>query len=564
MTFTTACQSIAAFPWNENFDAMTAIGSGVFPSVCWKSTGSYASQNAASQSSNDPRSAPNYVVAPYTSSEAYLYTPGFSLTAGVSYDFSFWWAGDGTSGWRGTVFVNNAQNETGQTNLGTFVVPSVTTTSAYTQATRSFTPETSGTYYFAIRSIATTFSPNYLGFDDFSLSLTPVSVASFTPATVCQGGGTAVTITGAAFTGATSVTFNGVAAQSFTVVNSTTITAVAPAGVSTGVISVTTPAGSASSANSFQVTPSPVVNAVTGDSAIVCVGGSTTYATTSPGGTWSSSNTAVATVTSGGVVTGVAAGTANIIYSVTDLGCTGTASKSVSVESPIVSTQPLSQTVVTGTDVTFTVSASGAIASYMWQVSNDGGDSFTDLENSAPYSGVTTATLTIDDATADLSGSLYRIVITPTGPCDIFESDSATLLVGNTGIAVDPQPVTLCSLGNGIAEFTVTAAGQATSYRWQIFPGGGSQWLPIQDGSFGNLSFSGSETSNLMVSGITLANSGSQFRAIAQGVANSATSNGALLTVNEGAVIVNGPVSASNCYSGGTSTFSVVATAATA
>ena len=65
---------------------------------------------------------------------------------------------------------------------------------------------------------------------------------------------------------------------------------------------------------------SPYVSSVSGD-ACVCVGSTTTYtasysAGTGPNGygTWSSSNTGVATVTSSGVVTGVAAGTATIKY----------------------------------------------------------------------------------------------------------------------------------------------------------------------------------------------------------------------------------------------------------
>lgn len=57
-------------------------------------------------------------------------------------------------------------------------------------------------------------------------------------------------------------------------------------------------------------------NSITG-TASVTVGATTTLSSTTTGGTWSSSNTAVATVSSGGIVNGLAAGTATISYTVT-------------------------------------------------------------------------------------------------------------------------------------------------------------------------------------------------------------------------------------------------------
>jgi hypothetical protein len=64
--------------------------------------------------------------------------------------------------------------------------------------------------------------------------------------------GTAVTLTGTAFTQATKVTFNGKSA-SFTVNSDTQITATVPTGATTGKIAVTTKGGSATSTTSFTV-----------------------------------------------------------------------------------------------------------------------------------------------------------------------------------------------------------------------------------------------------------------------------------------------------------------------
>ncbi len=73
---------------------------------------------------------------------------------------------------------------------------------------------------------------------------------------------------------------------------------------------------------------------VTGISSL-CIGGTTTYTANGvvlSGGTgaWSSSNAAVATVSAAGLVTGISAGTCNIIYTITG-GCGGTVSAQRSV-----------------------------------------------------------------------------------------------------------------------------------------------------------------------------------------------------------------------------------------
>lgn len=49
-------------------------------------------------------------------------------------------------------------------------------------------------------------------------------------------------------------------------------------------------------------------------SSIICIGSTTPYTDPISGGTWSSGNTAIATISTGGLVTGIAAGTASISY----------------------------------------------------------------------------------------------------------------------------------------------------------------------------------------------------------------------------------------------------------
>lgn len=187
--FTTLCVPITTLPWSENFDAMATTGSAIIPN-CWKqtpggssSTNNFTSANASQQGYNDPKSAPNYLTIyyPYTNA-AYLWTPTFTLTAGTSYEFSFYWVGDGYAGWQNEVLVNNGQTATGATSLTTFITADQTAaggsnSTAYTKVIVSYTPTSTGDYSFGVKTLNTTTAPYYMGFDDFSLTQSNLSTA---------------------------------------------------------------------------------------------------------------------------------------------------------------------------------------------------------------------------------------------------------------------------------------------------------------------------------------------------------------------------------------------------
>jgi hypothetical protein len=180
--FNTVCDVIAVLPWTENFDAMGVIGTNIVPS-CWKTestTGTpWASMNAASVSYNDPYSSPNYVTcyySPYTGVTKYLITPGFALTIGTSYEFSFKFAGDGYSGWTAGVWYNTIQSGTGSTQLGSDFISGGTSSATYADVLSTFVPPATGTYYFMVK-VVNTVSPYYLGFDNFELRLSPYQVS---------------------------------------------------------------------------------------------------------------------------------------------------------------------------------------------------------------------------------------------------------------------------------------------------------------------------------------------------------------------------------------------------
>ena len=179
ISFTTACVPISSLPWSENYDSLSAVGSTNFP-ICWsKENGDWSTSNATTY--NTPRSGANYLRNAWSATNEYMWTPGFNLTANVSYDFSYWTQGDGGTGWTVATYVSTAQSSSGAvaTQLGaTYTYPGTGTYSPgnYNQIKNSFTPTVAGTYYFALNVNQSSAAPWYVAFDDFAVNVTPSCV----------------------------------------------------------------------------------------------------------------------------------------------------------------------------------------------------------------------------------------------------------------------------------------------------------------------------------------------------------------------------------------------------
>ena len=179
-TVKTPCSPYTQLPWNEGFEGVdlgaSTSSTTLFP-TCWtKQNGDWATaKNSNTTYDADARSGAQFLTNSWSAINEFMWTPGFALQSGMSYDFSFWWAGDDYAGWTGDVFYSSTPNGTGATQLGaSFVTPLITTTKTYAKVTRTFAPVTTGTYYFAIRVNATS-APWYLNFDDFELRVTPTA-----------------------------------------------------------------------------------------------------------------------------------------------------------------------------------------------------------------------------------------------------------------------------------------------------------------------------------------------------------------------------------------------------
>ena len=181
--FITACVAVNTFPWTEGFENITT-GFNLFP-LCWsKENGDFSTANGSAGNYNSPRTGSNYLRDAWSATNEYMWTPGFSLTAGVSYDFSFYMQGDGYTGWTVDVFQNTVQNSVGATQLGGTTTASGTgayVIQPYALVKNTIVPTTSGTYYFAVRVNQPSGSPWYIAFDDFRMEPTPSCIAPLAP-----------------------------------------------------------------------------------------------------------------------------------------------------------------------------------------------------------------------------------------------------------------------------------------------------------------------------------------------------------------------------------------------
>ncbi len=132
-----------------------------------------------------------------------------------------------------------------------------------------------------------------------------------------------------------------------------------------------------------------------------------------------------------------------------------------------ISTQPENQIVMWGDNTTFNVETTTNFGlSYQWQVSGDGGVSWSNVTAGAHYSNVYTAALGVNNVVIEMNGCRYRCVVT--GSCGIQYSDVALLTVDLPynlfEISVTAQPAEGGSVtGAGVYETGQTCTVTATT-----------------------------------------------------------------------------------------------------
>ncbi|MFM1946887.1 MAG: hypothetical protein RL207_1170 [Bacteroidota bacterium] len=209
---------------------------------------------------------------------------------------------------------------------------------------------------------------------------------------------------------------------------------------------------------------------------------------------------------------------------------------------PVITTQPVPQTLCTGSTVNFNVAATGSNLTYQWRIGT------VNLVDGGNISGTTTSMLTINPTTPLDVAPNYNVLVSGTCPVALTSVDAALNVNIPPLIATQPISQTLC-LGS-TANFNVSATGTNLTYQWRIGT------VNLVDG--GNIS--GTNTSILTINPTTLLDVAPNYNVLVSGTCPVAlTSVDAALNVNIPPLIATQPISQTLCL-GSTANFNVSAT----
>ena len=279
----------------------------------------------------------------------------------------------------------------------------------------------------------------------YPVTIIAAPVATITaggPTTFCQGGSVVLTAsTGTSYTWSTGAT-----TASITVSNS---------GSYSVTVTGTNGCSASSQATSVNVLTPSSVSVINGANA-VCVNSASSLTNATSGGTWSSSNPLIASVSSAGDVTGVSAGSATITYAINSTnGCQNAATKIMTVNavpSTVLSVSG-STTFCQGSNVSLTASAG---STYLW---NNGATTAAILA-SAPG----TYNVTVTNTNGCSSVSTNQLVTVYANPTAVISTNGSTNLCtgGSITLMASPNSSYLWSTGETSSSITATAAGSFT------------------------------------------------------------------------------------------------------
>jgi len=153
-------------------------------------------------------------------------------------------------------------------------------------------------------------------------------------------------------------------------------------------------------------------------------------------------------------------------------------------------TQPVNQAICENGQVDFTSSATGGPITYQWQVSTDGGTSYSNVTDGGVYSGAATATLSISGATISMNGNKYRVQMSVPACGSAATSNAVTLTVNaNPTATVSAAPFT--SIFPGLTT-TVSSSNSASgnTYQWYLngglVPNQNTSSIPVNVDGLGN------------------------------------------------------------------------------
>jgi len=210
---------------------------------------------------------------------------------------------------------------------------------------------------------------------------------------------------------------------------------------------------------------------------------------------------------------------------------------------------PSNDSICPGDDGYFICETYGYNNQYQWQVSTDGGTSWSDINNGTYYGGAQYTELEIFSPPSSFNGYQYKCIID--GECgSVVTSNPATLTIyDEVDIIAQYNNVYACE--NSTAKFGIQATGTGLDYNWYIYNSG--SWQQLSDGG----AYSGTDTDTLEIAASDDLN-GKLYRAQVIGKCGYEWANYKSLTVNQAPEITNQP-SAKEACEGETTTFSLTA-----
>ncbi|MCE7863040.1 MAG: hypothetical protein DYG99_05795 [Bacteroidetes bacterium CHB5] len=185
--------------------------------------------------------------------------------------------------------------------------------------------------------------------------------------------------------------------------------------------------------------------------------------------------------------------------------------------SPQLTAQPASRAVCTGTTITFSITATGA-SGYVWK-RND-----VVLANTGKYSGVNTATLTINAATVSEAGTYTCIITNPCGN-DLVSTAAQLTIATSPSITAKSANLSLCV--DQPAIMSIAATGSNLTYQWK------KNGINLNDAA----GISGTKTSELIITKSKQSDAGNYTCEVSSGCGASQVSGAIVLVVQSVATI---------------------------
>ena len=215
---------------------------------------------------------------------------------------------------------------------------------------------------------------------------------------------------------------------------------------------------------------------------------------------------------------------------------------------PTVNTQPANVSVIAGATATFTADASGVpTPSVQWQLSSDGGATYTNIFGANAGTYTTPATILGD------SGKSYRAVFSNASGNATSSGATLTVTAAPVAPAITTQPADVSIVAGATATFTAAASGTPTpTVQWQLSTDGGA--------TFANIA--GATAASFTTAATTMGDNGKKYRAVFSNASGTATSSAATLSVTVAAtlpVVTTQPANTSVAIGSG-ATFTAAAT----